>query len=122
MPKSLVVLLLAVASVGCASAEPEPAAPPLAGVYSFSTTVQGMPVDGQMRITGEPGDYGGSLYSQFTGELPFTSVTRSGDQVTLLANTPDGPVEIRLVFEGDTFTGDWAMGPEGGTIQGRRVR
>ncbi len=108
--------------LGCASAEPEPMAPDLAGVYTFSTMVQGMPVDGQMRITGEPGAYDGSLYSQFTGELLFTSVARTGNAITLLTETPDGPVEINIVFEGEAFTGDWAMGPEGGSIRGRKVR
>lgn len=121
--RNLFALFAAAALVaGCATAEPEPRAPELAGVYTFSTMVQGMPVDGQMRITGEPGAYGGSLYSQFTGELVFTSVTQTGNAVTLLAETPDGPVEIQVVMEGQTFTGDWAMGQQGGSIQGQKVR
>jgi hypothetical protein len=120
--KLLALVAVSAFLVGCASAPPEPQAPDLAGVYSFTTTVQGMPIDGQMRITGEPGAYAGSLYSQFTGELQFTSVTQSGDAVTLTTETPDGPVEINIVLSGETFTGDWSMGMEGGTLNGRKIR
>lgn len=123
MKRSFTALLFTLFSIGCASTgapEPEPAAD-LAGVYTLSTTVQGMALSGRMRITGEPGAYDGAIYTDFTGEIPFSSVTVSGDRATILGETPDGPVELHLVFDGDTFTGSWVMGPEGGSIRGRRV-
>lgn len=117
----LAVLFLA----GCAStATPEPEAPAamdLAGSYTFSTTVQGMGVTGQMRITGAPGAYQGAAYSDVTGEIPLRDITVEGNVATVIGDTPDGPVEIRMVFDGDTFTGSWAMAGDGGAIQGRRV-
>lgn len=53
--------------------------------------------------------------------MPISHVQVDGDRATIIAETPDGPVEIRMVFDGDAFTGSWALGGEGGTIRGRRV-
>lgn len=90
------------------------------GTFSLSTTVQGMAVDGQMRIAGEPGAYDGSFYSDVTGEIPFTGVSVEGDRVLITADTPDGAIEIRLLFEGGAFTGSWSGENDGGTVRGRR--
>lgn len=125
----LVPALAALVVAGCATAgTPEPApdseAPAvmdLAGSYTFTTTVQGMGVNGQMRITGAPGAYSGSAYSDVTGEIPLRSIAVEGNVATLIGDTPDGPVEIRMVFDGDTFTGGWSLAGDGGSIQGRRV-
>ena len=91
------------------------------GRYTLTTTIQGTPVNGQMRIRGEPGDYDGAIYTDFTGELPFTSVTVEGNSMFMTADTPDGPVDIQVTFDGDTFAGSWALGAQGGAIQGRRI-
>lgn len=91
------------------------------GTFSLSTTIQGMAVDGQMRIAGEPGSYDGSFYSDVTGELPFSAVSVEGDRVTITADTPDGAIEIRLLFDGDTITGEWSGGNDGGAVRGRRT-
>lgn len=125
MKQMLVPALAALFLAGCASTgTPEPEAPPvmdLAGSYTFTTTAQGMVVSGQMRITGAPGAYQGSAYSDVTGEIPLRNITVDGNVATVIGDTPDGPVEIRMVFDGDTFTGSWAMAGDGGAIQGRRV-
>lgn len=118
--------VVAMLVAGCASSpevEPAPAAAldPV-GTYSLSTTIQGMAVDGQMRITGTPGSYDGSAYTDTTGEIPFTRVTVDGNRVSITADSPEGPLEIRLVFDGDAFTGSWEMGTDGGSIRGQRIR
>lgn len=121
------ILVLTGLVAGCASAPdgtatdtPSTGLDPV-GSYTFTTTVQGMAVDGQLRITGSTGAWGGSLYSTATGELPLSSVEVDGRQLRLTAETPDGTVYIRMNFQGDTFTGDWSLGAEGGSLQGRRV-
>ena len=91
------------------------------GSYSFTTTVQGTAVDGQLRITGTRGAWGGAFYTPVTGELPVSSVDVDGQVVRLTANTPDGIVHVRMIFSGDTFTGDWSLGAEGGAIRGQRT-
>ncbi len=109
---------------GCASAGGRDAVPtdvdPV-GSYTLTTTIQGTQVNGQMRIQGEPGAYSGAVYTGFTGEIPIRSVSVDGNQVFIMADTPDGPVDVQITFDGDTFTGTWMLGPERGPIQGRRV-
>lgn len=123
MKKSIFRVVAVLVLAGCASTgAPEPAVMDMAGSYTFTTTVQGMGVNGQMRITGTPGSYKGAAYTDVTGEIPISSVEVEGSRATIVAETPDGPVEIRMVFAGDTFTGSWALGGDGGSIQGRRVR
>lgn len=128
MKRMLVPALAALVLAGCAStrapettAAPEATVMDLAGSYTFSTTVQGSAVSGQMRITGQPGAYRGAAYSDVTGEIPLSRITVDGNVATVIGDTPDGPVEIRMVFDGDTFTGSWALGADGGSLHGRRV-
>ena len=91
------------------------------GSYMFTTTVQGRTVDGHLQITGTPGAWGGSFHTPVTGELPLSSVDVDGQEVRITANTPDGVVRVRMMFSGDTFTGDWSLGAEGAAITGRRT-
>ena len=91
------------------------------GSYTLTAIIQGSPVRGQMRIAGEPGAYTGAVYTSFTGELPIRSVTVDGDRVFITADTPDGPVDVQITFDGETFSGTWMLGPDTGSIEGRRV-
>lgn len=118
---ALTAALMLTACASTATPEPEPEVLDLAGSYTFTTTVQGMGVNGQMRITGAPGAYEGAAYTDVTGEIPISDVTVEGNRATIVAETPDGPVQLVLVFDGDAFTGSWSLGPEGGAIRGRRV-
>ncbi len=114
-----VLLVSACASAGGRDAGPVEMDP--VGSYTLTTVIQGSPVSGQMRIAGEPGAYIGAVYTGLTGELPITSVSVDGSQLFITAETPDGPVDVRITFDGDSFSGTWMLGPETGAIQGRRV-
>ena len=118
-------LAAACASGGSPAAEsaPEPGPPDPTGTYTLNTYVQDTPVNGRMRITGEAGEYSGAIYTDFTGELPFTSLEVDGSRLLITAATPDGPVDIRITLEDDaTYTGTWSLGAMSGTVQGRRLR
>ena len=91
------------------------------GSYTLTTNIQGTAVNGQMRIRGEPGAYRGAVYTDFTGELSLSSISVAGNRVYMTADTPDGPADIQITLDGDTFTGTWSLGSESGAIQGRRV-
>lgn len=116
-----------VLAAGCGSApqSPAPSAASMAldpvGSYVLSTNVQGQAVDGRIRIGGSPGAWSGTLYSHVTGELPLSSIRVQGQELHLAADTPDGRLTAHLVFTGDTFTGDWSLGADGGALRGRRV-
>lgn len=118
-------VLSAVFLAACASTGGQAASGPVdidpVGSFTLNTVIQGTPVDGQMRIRGEPGSYTGAAYTNMTGELTFSSVSVDGNQVFLTAETPDGPVDIQIIFDGDTFTGTWSLGADGGAVSGRRV-
>lgn len=115
-----VAFLAACASTGGQVAS-EPADVDPVGSYTLTTVIQGTPVDGQMRIRGEPGSYTGAAYTAMTGELTFSSVSVDGNQIYLTAETPDGTVDIQIMLDGDTFTGTWTLGADGGAVSGRRV-
>lgn len=91
------------------------------GSYTFSTIIQGMAVDGQLRITGTRDAWGGTIYTPATGELPVSAVEVDGQEVRVTTDTPDGIVHVRMMFSGDAFTGDWSLGAEGGAVRGRRI-
>lgn len=122
MKKMFSFALMTLVLSGCATMGSEAAVETdLAGMYTLTTMIQGMSVNGQMRITGEPGAYDGAIYTDFTGELPMSSVNADGNHATIIVESPDGPVEIQLTFEGESFTGEWALGGETGNVRGRRV-
>ena len=121
----LSLALVAACAGGSPAAEsaPEPERLDPTGTYTFNTYVQDTPVNGRMRIAGEAGEYSGAIYTDFTGELPITSLDVDGRLLRITASTPDGPVDIQLTLEDDaTYTGTWSLGAMTGTIQGRRLR
>ena len=100
---------------------PAPAAFNPAGAYDFTTEVNGAPMKGTLTITGKPGAYGGKMTSDIMPELPINSVLVEGQTVKLLADTPQGSVTINITFVGDTFTGNWELGGQGGNLTGKRI-
>ena len=98
---------------------PTPAAT-AAGIYDFSTNVQGQEVTGTVTITGSPGSYGGSIVTTATPEIPIKSVTMEGQAITVTADTPDGEVVFQMTMEGMDFSGSWSYAGQSGTMRGRK--
>ena len=92
------------------------------GTFEFTTLVNGGTVNGTLEVAGAPGAYTGRLLTSILPEMPVRSATASGQEMTVLADAPDGTVTIRMAFTGDTFTGSWALGGDGGALTGRRTR
>jgi hypothetical protein len=106
-----------------------PAAPATAaalnpvGVYEFTASQNDEVVaTGTIEITGQPGAYGGRIRVEDEGEeAPITSVTVNGQQMTVNAQTPDGPMAITVTFTGNTFVGHWSADDDRGEIRGQRT-
>jgi hypothetical protein len=64
-------------------------------------------ITGNIRITGEQGSYTGSISATGASEYPITNVNFAGQDLVILARTPEGPVTLMLTFSGDSFTGFW---------------
>ncbi|HEX8392843.1 MAG TPA: hypothetical protein VF665_10845 [Longimicrobium sp.] len=92
------------------------------GAYSFATMVGGDNVTGTIEISGTPGAYTGRIVSSALPELPVRSATANGQQLTINAETPQGPVVMVFNFTGMEFTGTWSLGGDGGPLTGRRTR
>jgi hypothetical protein len=72
-----------------------------------------------LSITGTRGDYTGSVESEM-GPGDVTDITIQGNEMTFVVETPDMSVFFAVVFDGDTFTGDFDAGDMGGYISGTR--
>lgn len=64
-------------------------------------------VTGQIRITGEPPQYGGEITATDVSPYEITQVQVSYNQMTLQARSAEGPVTLRLTFNGQAFSGEW---------------
>ncbi len=99
---------------------PAPAPVSAAGVYDFSTNVQGMTVTGVVTVTMTDGRAGGTIATSATPEVPIKSVTVEGQKVTVVADSPDGAVSLEFNMNGQDFTGTWWYGGESGSLTGRK--
>jgi hypothetical protein len=132
--RALVLLVLA----GCASSPrgvpenppqiPEPAMQVVTasvdpvGEFEYSTMTPDGPLTGAITIRGTPGNYTGTIDGGIMGMFPVKGVTVSGQTMTIASEHPEGPLEVRLTFVGDEFTGSWHLGTESGEIAGKRKR
>lgn len=131
------VILLALAACASSPRESIPERPPQipepvtqavaaavdpVGEFQYSTMTPDGPVSGVMTIRGTPGHYTGSIDAGTLGVFPVKGVTVSGQAMTIASEHPEGPLELRLTFVGDEFTGSWHLGTESGEIAGRRER
>jgi hypothetical protein len=91
------------------------------GDFEYSTaTPDGTPVSGIIAISGVPGAYTGSIDAAALGKFPIKNVVVSGQTMTINAEHPDGPLDLRLTFIADDFTGSWQLGTDTGEIVGKR--
>lgn len=92
------------------------------GRYEFSTVVSGQPVTGTIEIAGAPSAYTGQITTSITPPLPVSGASVNGREITVTANTPDGPLTFRMNFTDNTaFTGGWELAGDSGSLTGRRV-
>jgi hypothetical protein len=131
--RAIVLLLLA----ACASSPREavPKAPPAipetrvvaapvlnpVGDFEYSTALpDGTPVTGVVSIRGTAGAYTGSVDAGALGAFPIKNVVVTGQTMAINADHPDGPLDLRLTFVADDFTGSWHLGTDAGEIVGKR--
>jgi hypothetical protein len=135
--KAFATALLLISAAACTTAPasmpaPAPAAaaaPPSApaavnpvGKYEFTTSLQGQMLTGTMEITGTLGAYAGRITSSATEPISITTVTVEGQNMTVVGETPNGPLTIKMTFaEAGAFTGNWTLAGDGATLTGKRV-
>ena len=104
-------------------APPPPAAVDPVGTYNFSTIFQGGPLTGRIVIRGEPGRYTGML-TPASGPGPVTiySLSVEGQTMTLFGDADGDDLIVTMTFTGDSYTGTWALGFDGGEMSGSRVK
>lgn len=108
-------------AAAAAPAAPAPtAAASAAGVYDFTTNVQGMAVTGVVTVTMANGRAGGTIATSATPEIPIRSVTVEGQKVTVGADSPDGEVTLEFTMAGQEFTGTWWYAGQSGSMTGRK--
>lgn len=100
---------------------PPPAPPPLdpTGVYDCWLDVEGMELNAVLSISGEPGAYTGTVDSEM-GPAPVSNITVDGDNMTFVVDTPDMSVFFSVIFDGDSFSGEFDAGGMGGYINGKK--
>ena len=123
--KLTMTLTLCLLTGACASAQVTPDAPAAldpVGIYDFTTTVDGSVVSGTVTITQGTSGYGGSIATDATETIPVRSVTVDGQKLTVLADSPDGPVTFIINVDGDDFAGTWSYAGMSGSHTGKRRR
>ena len=132
MIRALGLLLASFLIVGCsqstpgaaAPVRPEPTPPPEpelnpVGLYDYQTEAMGAPISGTITITGSPGEYTGSMTSDM-GAISLRDIKVEGNELSAVGDSPDFVVFFVLVFEGDTFTGEWDAEGMTGFITGSK--
>ena len=118
----LFALVFGVMVSGCASTPDVPPPVDPVGYFEFTTSVEGQPVVGSIEVRESNGRYTGVLATDMTEPVEVVSAVVEDQQLTIISDTPDGPVNMVLLFTGDTFTGSWTYAGMSGTMTGRRVR
>jgi hypothetical protein len=128
--KRILVLAVTLLAAACASpsSDPPSAAPAPAaalnpvGTYDFTTMDAGSEVKGTIEITGTPGAYTGRLRTANDDDVAISQVAVAGQVMTLVVNTPGGPLTFTLTFTGDAFTGNWVNEVANAAISGQRTQ
>ena len=92
------------------------------GEFEYSTMTPDGPLTGTITVRGTPGNYTGTIDGGTMGVFPVKGVTVSGQTMTIASEHPGGPLEVRLTFVGDEFTGSWHLGAQSGEVAGKRKR
>ena len=122
----LVGLLVAACSqsTGGMATRPEPTPPPVpvldpVGVFDYQTEAMGTSITGTFTISGSPGSYAGTMSSDMSG-ISMREISVDGQELTFVGDSPDFVVFFVLVFDGDSFTGEWDVEGMTGFVSGRK--
>jgi hypothetical protein len=92
-----------------------------AGEFEWSSALpDGTPITGVVTIAGSAGAYTGSINAGEHGTFPIKNVVVNGQTMVINADHPDGPLEVRLTFVANEFTGSWHLGADTGEMVGKR--
>jgi hypothetical protein len=131
MKRPFALLMAAALVVGCSQStpnasapRPDPTPPPEpvldpVGSFDYQTEAMGMPVSGTITITGSPGAYAGTMTSDM-GTIILRDIGVEGQELSAVGDSPDFVVVFVLVFDGDSFTGEWDAEGMTGFITGSR--
>ena len=94
------------------------------GRWSVALVAQGQQFDFVMELRRVNGaEYGGVVSSQMFPPMNVTKATLTGNRLKMSIPAPTGDeATFDLVFDGDAFTGDWAMPGDGSRVSGRRIQ
>jgi hypothetical protein len=99
---------------------PTPALNPVGEFEWASALPDGTPIKGTVIISGNPGAYTGAVTAEGLGVFPIKTVVVTGQSMVINADHPDGPLDIRLTFVANDFTGSWQLGDSTGEMAGKR--
>ena len=85
------------------------------GIYDVTMATQGMVSEGTMTIRGLPGDYRGTLDAGGVAAR-IQSVAVGEDNMSVSAETSAGALILRILKDGNLFTGNWVLGERRGTF------
>ncbi len=92
-----------------------------AGEYDVTMSSERMVSEGTMDIRGEPGGYAGVItVGGVTARI--VSVEAGADHMTVHAIAAQGNLILRLVWDGESLSGNWILGAQRGTFAGRKRR
>ena len=111
------LLLAACGGTSAPAAPAPPAAPDFSGTYAITADAQGQTISGSMRVAGTPDAYTGSISSEM-GEVTMTDIVVDGD--VMMFTIPEFGIDFTLMFDGDSFTGEFGGAMGSGTILGMK--
>jgi hypothetical protein len=110
------------AAAAPAAARPATATNPV-GRWTIALTAQGQAFDFVMDLTHVSGDdFQGTIRSDAFPPMATNSAKRSGNTMMIKVTAPTGDeATFNIVFDGDTFSGEWSMPGDGSRVSGRRI-
>jgi len=125
-PRSLTALLVIGLAGGCAASSgsaPDGELPPATfdpvGWYDVTMSSERMVSEGTMDIRGEPGSYTGMI-AVGSVAARIVNVDAGEDHMTVHATARQTNLILRLVWDGQSLSGNWILGAQRGTFVGRK--
>jgi hypothetical protein len=113
------------ASAQTAARSTAPAAPAASpaptGKYNIVADVDGEPRTATLTLSVDSAGKRLGHVVLADGQTHDMNVTVTGPDVMLTEASPDGDMTLKLQFHGDSLSGDWTKGDNGGTLKGSRA-